>query len=520
MKRLLIVALCMLCGTALADDDQRPSYRAVIDRVELEPSTLGAQRLRVFLSALSIEGQLLDLTDPKSIRLYVGGGEKKVPYALGTYAASGEDLAVVILVQATQDFAETLPTITDSLDRELLGKLSEHALVAVLPFGETPGNAKLAPVKQTRTKLASLASDGSVGDPALLDGIDRALILLKKAQAPTVEGQPPMPLRKLIVVIGDGRDRSGDRDRVTAAGKRAAKEGVRIHAIAYSPADVRRPLLVLGELAKRSMGTFRWPGRGRKPTGDSWAESFKQLADEIERQYVVTYFVTPDDDVAGKKLHVVTVGRTEAKSNEVKVPDAPSCDGTPCDGYCAADHCVVMGKSSGGGGILKWLLIIGGGGLGAVLLLGFIGFLIQKSQGGRVQLPPGVQMPAGVVPPPQAKKKKKQKDEAPVIPPGMLPNGRPIPGLLVMNGPLTGQRFLLRNGFLIGKQPGCDLMIEDGFASSQHAQIGMDQNGMCTIYDRGSTNGTFVNGARVQQVVLSHGHMIKVGSVELRFLAE
>jgi hypothetical protein len=509
VPRALLVALLLITASARADEEQKPSYRAVVDRVELEPASITGYRLRVFLSALALDGQQLDLTDPKSIRLYVGTAEKKVPYALGAYGATASDTAVVVLVQATQDFADALPTIAEALDRELLGKLGDRAQVAVIAFGETTGAAKLAPAKNLRGKLA-LQSDGSVGDPALLDGIDRALIVLRKASAPAQEGAPVRALRKLVIVIGDGRDRSGDHERVTAAGKRAAKEGVRIHAIAYSPADVRRPLLVLGELAKRSLGTFRWPGRGRKPTGDSWSDAFKQLETEIDHQYVVTYFVNAEDDVAGKKLHVITVGRTEATSNEVKVPDAPTCGGAACDGYCSDDRCVTA-SAAGGRGVLGWLLLVAGIGLGAVVLLGLVGFIIQKAQQPRVQLPPGVQAP-----PP---KPKKQKGPV-VVPPGMLPNGRPIPALLVVNGPRTGERLLLRNGFMIGKQPGCDLLIEDGYTSSQHAQIGMDMEGNCVLYDRGSTNGTFINGNRVTQQPLVHGVTVRIGSIELRFLAQ
>ena len=89
-----------------------------------------------------------------------------------------------------------------------------------------------------------------------------------------------------------------------------------------------------------------------------------------------------------------------------------------------------------------------------------------------------------------------------------------------MSGPRTGERILLHNGFLIGKQPGCHLLIEDGYTSSQHAQVGMDAQGNCTLFDRQSTNGTFVNGNRITALALQHGASIKIGSIELRFLAQ
>jgi pSer/pThr/pTyr-binding forkhead associated (FHA) protein len=48
----------------------------------------------------------------------------------------------------------------------------------------------------------------------------------------------------------------------------------------------------------------------------------------------------------------------------------------------------------------------------------------------------------------------------------------------------------------------------------------MDANGNCRLYDYNSTNGTFVNNQRIKDVVLEHGTAIKIGSIELRFLAQ
>jgi len=74
----------------------------------------------------------------------------------------------------------------------------------------------------------------------------------------------------------------------------------------------------------------------------------------------------------------------------------------------------------------------------------------------------------------------------------MLPNGKPAPVMFLMSGPRTGERLYLRHGFTIGKAPTCDLVIDDGFTSSVHAQIGMDTFGNCRLYDNNSTNGVYV----------------------------
>jgi hypothetical protein len=518
----LAFALALLVATSVASaqpaEDAHPSYRVTVDRVDLEPASISGYRLRVYLSALSLQGQLLDLGDPKSIRLFFGTSEKKIPFSLGTYDQTAGETEIVILVQATSDFTDALPQIADSLEHVLLDHLKDTIKVSVVMFGENPATPKLSTVKSLRGKVA-LTSDGSVADPVLLDAIERALTTLKKTK-PEVEGRPQ---RKMIIAIGDGRDASSDHDRVTRTANRAAKEGVRIHVLAYSPADMRRPLLVMGELAKKSFGTLRWPGQGRKPQPDTWNDAFKQLTDEINKQYVVTFYASKDDDVAGKRLHIVTAGRTEAISNEMRVPEAPTCSGSACEtGYCANDTCVAFaGSSSGrGGAILRWVLIIVGGLVGLGVVLGFVGWLMsRKQQAPAMPFAPGMVPPGHASVPPQA-----LQGRAPhmTMPPqaGLLANGRPIPGLLVMTGPRTGERLTLRNGFLVGGQPASDLRIQDGFTSSNHAQFAMDPNGTCTLVDLGSTNGTYINGLRVQTAPLQHGMTIKIGSTELRFLTE
>ncbi|MEO8844427.1 MAG: FHA domain-containing protein [Kofleriaceae bacterium] len=505
----LAFALALLVATSVAyaqpAEDSHPSYRVTVDRVDLEPASVTGYRLRVYLSALSLQGQLLDLGDPKSIRLFFGSSEKKIPFSLGTYDQTAGETEIVILVQATADFTDALPQISDSLEHVLLDHLKDTTKIAVVMYGENPVTPKLGLAKSLRGKIA-LTTDSSVADPVLLDAIDRALTALKKSK-PEVEGRPQ---RKMIIAIGDGRDASSDHDRVTRTANRAAKEGVRIHVLAYSPADMRRPLLVMGELAKRSFGTLRWPGQGRKPQPDTWNDAFKQLTDEINKQYVVTFYASKDDDVAGKRLHIVTAGRTEATSNEMRVPEAPACSGSACEtGYCANDQCVAFATSSSrGGAILRWLVILLGVAVGLAVVLGVIGWLMSRKQ----QAPQVPGMPHATVPPQVFQSRPPQA--------GLLPNGRPIPGLLVMTGPRTGERLTLRNGFLVGGQPASDLRIEDGFTSSNHAQFAMDPNGVCTLIDLNSTNGTYINGQRVQSAPLQHGMTIKIGSTELRFLTE
>jgi hypothetical protein len=528
------VALFVLAaGPGLARADDVPSgpasYRAVIDRVDLEPASIGGFRMRVELSAMALQGQRLDLSDPKSIKLMVSGSKLDAPYARGLYGDTGSDTAIVFVVQANLAYGDVLQTIAATLDDAVLSKLGDHAQVAVMGYGDNTDAGKLGSLKAARAKLGQIASDGSVSEPALLDTLDRATRLLRKAK-PSRDGAP---LRKVIVVVGDGRDRAGDRDRVTQLGVRADREGIRIHTIGFAPSNVRRPLLTLGELSRRSLGTFRWVRTGGT---ESWTRTFQQLHDEINKQYVLTFFLPADAEVAGKKLKIVTVGRTEATSNELKIPEA-TCGRDPCAGYCVDEVCAIP-RTNSGRGVLGWLLLVLGIAVGTIAVLGGIGYLLQRKRPpipGLVPLPgqPGVpgqpvagQVPgpnpamAGYPPAPAGKparppKVKKQKNQ-PVVeaPPA---NG---PALLVLTGPRTGQRIPLMNGFTIGKAPGSSLVIDDGYTSGQHAQIMMDAAGNCRLFDRQSTNGTFVNGVRVYDVSLGHGMAVRIGSTELRFLVQ
>jgi S1-C subfamily serine protease len=67
------------------------------------------------------------------------------------------------------------------------------------------------------------------------------------------------------------------------------------------------------------------------------------------------------------------------------------------------------------------------------------------------------------------------------------------------------------NEFTIGRDAACDLTLADGKASRRHAALRVLPDGRATLYDLGSSNGTFVNGQRVQSVLLAGGEQIQIG---------
>jgi hypothetical protein len=66
----------------------------------------------------------------------------------------------------------------------------------------------------------------------------------------------------------------------------------------------------------------------------------------------------------------------------------------------------------------------------------------------------------------------------------------------------------------IGRAPDCDLILVDPRVSRHHARL-RPREGVLVLTDLGSTNGTFVNGQRVREVVLGGGDRIQIGETRL-----
>ncbi|HMF94331.1 MAG TPA: protein kinase [Vicinamibacterales bacterium] len=70
--------------------------------------------------------------------------------------------------------------------------------------------------------------------------------------------------------------------------------------------------------------------------------------------------------------------------------------------------------------------------------------------------------------------------------------------------------------FRIGRSGDCDLILPDSGWSREHAAINYDNDGFVLV-DKGSRNGTYLNGRRVTQAPLLFGNVITIGQTELTF---
>ena len=89
--------------------------------------------------------------------------------------------------------------------------------------------------------------------------------------------------------------------------------------------------------------------------------------------------------------------------------------------------------------------------------------------------------------------------------------------LKVLAGPYNGQEFTFdqHDTFLIGRSENAHLYLpEDRFFSRHHCLLEIAPP-RCFLRDLGSTNGTFVNGKRVQEVFLQSGDRVQGGQTVL-----
>lgn len=72
---------------------------------------------------------------------------------------------------------------------------------------------------------------------------------------------------------------------------------------------------------------------------------------------------------------------------------------------------------------------------------------------------------------------------------------------------------------VVGRDPGCDLVLNDTKCSRRHAVLEAGAQGIA-IRDTGSANGVYVNGKKVERAALDEGDIVQLGEVFLKVLPE
>jgi pSer/pThr/pTyr-binding forkhead associated (FHA) protein len=94
--------------------------------------------------------------------------------------------------------------------------------------------------------------------------------------------------------------------------------------------------------------------------------------------------------------------------------------------------------------------------------------------------------------------------------------------VVVVSSPQLGRlRVIGRTPVTLGRGRSCTLRLTDPTVSAQHCRVAARGDGGYSLEDRGSTNGTMVNGRRIDgPVELRYGDRIRIGSTIVRFYVE
>ncbi len=93
------------------------------------------------------------------------------------------------------------------------------------------------------------------------------------------------------------------------------------------------------------------------------------------------------------------------------------------------------------------------------------------------------------------------------------------PRLVLLTGKEAGSAWMLPpipSRVVIGREPGCEVLLDDRECSKQHAEVLRDAEGVL-VRDLGSRNGIVVGGRAMSERRLRHGDEFTVGRTSLRY---
>lgn len=296
---------------------------------------------------------------------------------------------------------------------------------------------------------------GSTGNE-MVSGIRLAMAELKKVQVS----------RKVLIVVCDGNDTNNDaaKPQLLDLKKQAQQDGVQTFAIVYRAPLSGSANIIPTMIAQTAVVT----------TAENIASAIANiLARMDDRKYFEFKGYDKAKDIGlsfDGKIHQLAIKVDNQETEPVDVLLKP------------------YERVTGSGFPWITLIII----LLVLFLLIFIMVKIFKKK------PAEAPLPAPIMEMPTEAPKPLGPMKTVMIGQGGDEGGFPVVGWLVpLNGQHAYQTFRLRSSMTkVGTAPPCDIIVNDGFMSTEHCQINCSPQGF-TLIDGGSTNGSYVNERRV-----------------------
>ncbi len=427
--------------------------------------------------------------------------------SLKSFIQGSDAIALVVLIEGQQiwigtDKVEVDPTTQAAVpDSEKYRGALEHLVTALEPLGKAgpPGslgaimtyNDKVD-IRQPMGPLANLngASLGSQKDyfgkqtTNLTSGVTEALAQLRKVATP----------RKALLIIGSGTDTAPDKARVDLKElkKQADTDRVELYGFTYQPEILPDPeSIVLPVLI---------PSTKAANSGDTIRNEISGVVSKISNRF---YVIFPGYD---PKLKAGLTWDGAEHELEVQVDNKEIAGIEPATAVLTP----VWKIKSGGG--FPWLAVLIP--VGGLVLIG-LGVMAFSGKPAPAPMPPPQMAPMEAPKPAMTGASKTAMFN---VGSGSDADGFPVVGWLVpLNGANQFQTFKLQQGATkIGTAPPSNIVVNDGFMSTDHCQILCSPQGF-QLLDNKSTNGCYVNDRRVERHDLVDNDMITLGKTNFKF---
>jgi hypothetical protein len=415
------------------------------------------------------------------------------------YAEGTETIAIALVINGQEiwignddyetdenaKYSGVLKHLTQAIDKLQLGSAGPPGSKGVVVSYSTGAEVK---VPTGDLKLITGAALGGQKDYSkkigndLVQGITMALAELSKVST----------ARKAMIVVGDGNDTNIEaaRGQLKDLKEQARKQNIQLFAINYRSAVSSEGAVI----------TTMIPGAKTVNSIDGVASELNAIIARISDRYYVTFTGYDDKLKQGlpwdAKEHDLTIKVDQTELEPVTMVLAP----------------VWNPPSSGGFPWLVVILVVVG-----VLLIIIIGVKVFSSK--PVEAPvamPMPNMPMAVAAPEAPKPAGPMKTV--MIGAGGDEGGFPIVGWIVaLNGVDAYKTQRLKAGLTkIGTAPPADILVNDGFMSTEHCHIQCSPAGFVLV-DNNATNGTYVNDKRVQKHELLDNDVITLGKTNFKF---
>lgn len=331
----------------------------------------------------------------------------------------------------------------------------------VITYGDKPViRVPMGPLGEiTGSKLGTQQDYYGTTGVELVSAIRLALAELKKVPAN----------RKVLIVICDGNDTDPEaaKRQLPQLKKEAQQEQIQTFAIVYKARDSLEHNLI----------PIMIPATSQVTTAENIAASVAGILARMDDRKYLTF----PGYLKDKKVGFTWDGKPHKMLVKVDKDESEETDVT-----------LAVWEHDPGGGFPGWaialIIIIG------LLLLIFLGVKVFSKK--EVPAPPPMPMMAPA-PMPEAPKPMGPMKTV-MIGQGGDEGGFPVVGWLVpLNGQHAYQTMRLRSSSTkVGTAPPADIVINDGFMSTEHCQINCSPQGF-TLVDGGSTNGSYVNERKI-----------------------